>query len=198
MVDIPTREELYDKVDDLYHHHFPEAPYKLHATSAEHATWREMWLDIRDRTLVEEVNRIYWARFPDGPVKIDPDNPDHKRFTDGWLAIRDAINESAPMPPVGEDVDESAEEETVRTGVNQSVGTLLLEAPQFREVVDAACVTAVEVILAAAKDGRITRDSGVFSGAESEHTSTDDPPVKLKLQPKAWRYDDGTIHAFLE
>jgi hypothetical protein len=201
MADLPTREELYAKVDAQYHEHFPEAPYKLDATSAEHETWRQYWLEIRDATLNEEVNRVYWERYPDGPLKIDPDDPDHKQYVDGWLEIRDAIMDSAPLPPI-EDADEPVGDDSardqIRTGIYQSAGTLIDFAPdEFRVAIEANAAAAVEIVVAAESEGKLPVGGTEFVGAEAEYSTSDSPPVTMTITPRAHRGSDGRIQASL-
>ena len=84
MADVPTLEQLYETVDDLYHEENPSAPHTIDPSLPDHEQWRDVWLAIRDRVLNNETNRVYWDTYPDAPVTIDPHNPEHAEYVKGW------------------------------------------------------------------------------------------------------------------
>jgi len=99
MVNVPTKDELYTRVDQEFHQQYPDAPGQLSASDPAHADWRKKWIEIRDYRLNDECNRVYWAENPDAPTEIDPNNPDHNRFEKSWLEIRERIMANSPDAP---------------------------------------------------------------------------------------------------
>jgi hypothetical protein len=76
MVNVPSKDELYTRIDQEFHEQYPDAPGQLSASDPAHSGWREKWIEIRDFRLNDECSRVYWAENPDAPTEIDPSNPD--------------------------------------------------------------------------------------------------------------------------
>ena len=155
MVNVPTRDELYTRVDQEFHEQYPDAPGQLSASNPAHADWRKKWTDIRDYRLNEECNRVYWAENPDAPTEIDPHNPDHQRFQQSWLEIRDGIMSNSPDAPndlVFEDLS------YVRYGINSWFVAIEHNLDHMKPEVEAWLDVAVAEIEQAHRDGRIVHE----------------------------------------
>jgi len=155
MVNVPSRDELYTRIDQEFHEQHPEAPAKLSASDPAHAAWRQMWTETRDFRLNDECNRVYWAENPDAPVEIDPHNPDHARFQQSWIAIRDQIMSNSPDAP-----DELAFEDLsyVRYGVNNWFVAIEHNLHHMKADVEAWCQQAVTEIEQAHRERRIVHE----------------------------------------
>ena len=172
---MPSRDELYARVDEDFRVEFPDAPARLHATSAEHADWRREWLVIRDDLLNAEVNRLYWDRYPGAPHQIDPENPAHREFQEGWWEIRTEILANAPEPADGGDGPAADEPDFsfARAGIYQAVVSLQ-EAlpPSMKDPLDVYVETAYEQAQSAVLDGSATKTA--WWGPETAITAPDE------------------------
>ena len=203
--EVPTREELYAKVNDWFAATHPDAPEALHPTSAEHAEWRREWLRLRDDLLNAETNRIYWEAYPTGPEKIDPSNPEHDAYEQAWLDIRRWILDNTP-DPFGEQ--EMAEAEVRYREVLEGLGGQLGEDldPILSEVPDDVRDSLLDAIEGfelevsnAYKAGEVPELKGDtrWYGTWREFTSASEPAKGVKIRP--WAYMQyGRLGAGLE
>jgi hypothetical protein len=193
MVNVPTRDELYIRVDQEFHEQYPDAPQKLSAADPAHADWRKKWTDWRDFRLNEECNRVYWAENPDAPTQIDPHNPDHERYQKSWLEIRDQIMANSPDPPnelVFEDLSH------VRYGINSWFVSIRDDFHHLTADVEAWLQQAVAEVEQAHRDGRITPPQNEYWMGTPRvfQTGRTAPSVEsFTLTPQAWYEPDGTL-----
>jgi hypothetical protein len=193
MVNVPTKDELYTRVDQEFHQEHPEAPGQLSASDPAHADWRRKWLEIRDFRLNEECNRIYWAENPDAPIEIDPNNPDHARFQRSWLEIRDQIMANSPDAP---DQLAFVDLSYVRYGVNNWFTAIDDRLRHMKPEVEAWLDQAVAEIEQAHHAGRIVHGQHEYWVGTPRvfHTGRSAPSVEsFTLTPKAHYEPDGQL-----
>src|SRR5262245_25674603 len=98
---IPTKDELYKRVNDWFYSTHPDAPEPLDARDPAQEQWRRAWTKLRDDLLNAEVDRVYWESYPDAPHHIDPSNPAHQAYQKAWTDIRAWIMDMTPeMAPL--------------------------------------------------------------------------------------------------
>lgn len=197
---IPTKEELYQKVNEWFYATNPDAPEPLDPTSSEHAEWRRDWLRYRDELLNAETNRIYWEAYPDAPHEIDPSNPDHKPYEKAWLDIRSWILDMTPdMAPADPDDLARAQDaalEYVYTGFGEQVEGLQKVLPQDLYLpLSEAAGNAGEAVGVAYRNGLIGEDT--WEGQTVDLTSTEDSTKGVKLMPRA-RVEKGSVNTWFE
>jgi len=196
-MDVPTREELYAKVNEVYWERFPDAPRRL-SRSDDDAAWRDVWLQFRDLMLNSETNRVYWELFPNAPEKLDPDNPDDNVYVNAWLEIRDAIISNSPLPPGDDDgypdEDHDIDMSYARRGLYRGLDRALeIVDPDHHQEVREYFDAAFEEIRERALNGEIPEDPDVWS-ARSITVPTAEGGYPHEIQAVAqWR--DGLLSA---
>jgi hypothetical protein len=191
MVNVPTKDELYTRVDQEFHMQYPEAPGQLSASDPKHADWRKKWIDIRDFRLKEECNRVYWAENPDAPVEIEPNNPAHDRFQKSWIDIRDKIMANSPDAP---DQLAFVDLSYIRYGVNNWF-TAIDESLHFLKAdVQAWLNDAVAEIEQAHHAGKIVQGDYWVGTPKVFQTGRTAPSVEsITLKPRAHYEPDGVL-----
>lgn len=193
MVNVPTRDELYTRVDQEFHQMYPDAPGQLSASNPAHADWRTKWIELRDMRLNEECNRVYWAENPDAPVEIEPNNPAHDRFQKSWIDIRDRIMANCPDAP---DQLAFVDLSYVRYGVNSWFSDIDRFLHHMRPEVEAWLPQAIAEIEQAHHDGKIVHGPNeIWLGTPKVfHTGRTSPAVEsFTLIPKASYEADGQL-----
>jgi hypothetical protein len=193
MVNVPTKDELYTRVDQEFHTQYPEAPGQLSASDPSHADWRQKWIDIRDFRLNEECNRVYWAQNPDAPIEIEPNNPDHDRFQKSWIDIRDKIMANCPDAP---DQMAFVDLSYIRYGVHNWFTAIDDKLRHMKPEVEAWLDVAVAEIEQAHRDGKIVHGQHEYwEGTPKvfETGRTSPSPESIKLTPKANYEPDGVL-----
>jgi hypothetical protein len=189
MADIPTTEDLYAKVDEMFRSMYPDAPTRLDPNIATHKDWIKSWAWLKESILADEANRVYWATYPDAPTQIDPGNPDHLPYVEAWNAIAEAIRTNGEMV----------------TGASSFIdyshvtADLLEYAKLFEHhlghlygpVRDWLREAAAELI-AAFQEGRV--DYGVNGESRSFETGVPATPT-ITVTPMAFYADDGSPYA---
>jgi hypothetical protein len=193
MVNVPSRDELYTRIDQEFHQQYPDAPGQLSASDPAHADWRKKWIEIRDFRLNDECNRVYWAENPDAPTEIDPKNPDHERYQKSWLEIRDQIMSNSPDAP-----NELAfvDLSYIRYGVNNWFVAIDSHLRHLRSEVESWLNDAVTEIEKAYHDGRIVHgEHEYWTGTPRVFpTGRTAPSVEnITLTPKASFEPDGVL-----
>ena len=198
MVNVPTKDELYTRVDQEFHQQYPDAPGQLSASDPAHADWRKKWIEIRDFRLNDECNRVYWAENPDAPTEIDPNNPDHSRFEKSWLDIRERIMSNSPDAPNDTVfVDLSY----VRYGVNNWFVAIDNHLRHMKPDVEAWLDVAVAEIEQAHRDGRIVHAPNEYwEGTPRVFPTGRTAPSaeNIKLTPRAQYDTDGVLWGGVE
>jgi len=193
MVNVPTKDELYTRIDQEFHEQYPEAPGQLSASDPAHADWRQKWLAIRDYRLNDECNRVYWAENPDAPTEIDPNNRDHDRFEKSWLDIRERIMANCPDAPNDlAFVDLSY----IRYGVNNWFVMIDRHLHHLKADVEAWLDVAVAEIEQAYRDGKIVHGEHEFWYGTPRvfPTGRTAPSVEsITLTPQAQFQADGVL-----
>ncbi len=197
MADVPTREELYETVDELYHQEHPDAPHTIDPSQPDHAQWRDIWLAIRDRVLNDEVNRVYWANYPYAPVKIDPGDPEHAEYISAWNDIRARVLANQPMPPT-ERADRQADLDAgltlIRSAIYEKFAEMLKASPpSIKDQVEAWAEPLVNETMRALHDGKITAMED-WAGNTVKVETNDSPPVTMSFNALA-SVTDGEVHA---
>jgi hypothetical protein len=197
MADVPTREELYETVDQLYHEEHPAAPYTIDPSQPGHEQWRDVWLAIRDRVLNQEVNRIYWDTFPYAPVKLDPDDRDHAEYIAAWNDIRARVLANQPMPPT-ERADRQADLDAglsyIRSAIYEDFAEMLKASPStIKDQIEAWADPLVNETMRALRDGSIVAGEE-WTGNTQKVSTEDTPPVTMSFNPFA-SVTDGEVHA---
>ena len=198
MVNVPTKDELYTRIDQEFHQEYPDAPGQLSASDPAHADWRKKWIDIRDMRLNDECNRVYWAENPDAPTEIDPNNPEHNRFEKSWLEIRERIMANSPDAP-----DEMAfvDLSYVRWGINNWYVMVNDNLRHMKTEVEAWLDVAVAEVEQAHRDGRIVHGQnehweGTPRAFQTGRTAPS--PESFKLTPTASYDASGQLWGYVD
>jgi hypothetical protein len=192
MVNVPTKDELYTRIDQEFHQTYPDAPGQLSASNPAHADWRRKWIELRDFRLNDECNRIYWAEHPNAPVEIEPNNPEHDRYQQSWLDIRSRIMANSPdAPDQGAFVDLSY----VRFGVNNWFTAIDRNLHHMRAEVEAWLNQAIAEIEQAHHAGKIVGTNEYWLGTPKVfQTGRTAPSVEsFTLTPKGHYETDGQL-----
>jgi hypothetical protein len=192
MAHVPTRDELYQAVDQKFYEKYPDAPVKLSATRADHQQWREAWITLRDEHLYAEVDRVYWDTFPSAPQKIDPDNPEHDQYEKGWVEIRDQIMSNCPEPP--DEDDGELDLSYLRADINEVIlghGLFKDQPQQVEQTMRGAIEFALEEVRQAAERGDIGTEMWTTPTQEIE---IDEIDHRWETNVSAWWGDDGRLH----
>jgi hypothetical protein len=197
---IPTKDELYQKVNDWFYATNPDAPEPLHPTDPAQAEWRRKWIRHRDELLNAEVDRVYWESYPDAPHHIDLEKPEHRAYQKAWLDIKAWILDMSPeMAPLEGDALVQAHQTAladVRADLGSHAENIVMNmptdlAPSPWEVVDAA----VEHIETAYTNGLIGED--LWRDTTVEVRSASQPGQWVRITPTA-KVVDGKVVADLE
>ena len=185
---IPTKDDLYKRVNEWFYATNPDAPEPLDPKDPAQAEWRRTWTRHRDDLLNAEVDRVYWETYPDAPHHIDPDRPDHRAYQKAWFDIREQILDMAPeMAPLDGDALQQAQEAAladVRDGLqphfeNISMGMPADLEPSIAETLDAA----VEQVHNAYKNGLVGED--LWRGPTVEMRSASQTNQWVRVTPTA-------------
>jgi AcrR family transcriptional regulator len=208
---VPTKEELYQQVDEAFHREFEDAPEALDPDDEEHAEWRDGWLRIRDELLATTANGVYWNAYPDAPTVIDPRNPAHARYADAWNDIHAKVMANQPMPPMGKGTDPKAAEAglgEIRPPLYEALADMLRALPaKMHPALEAAIDKAVAAGVAAVQAGQVdVMTASAWMGDPVEIRSDDADPWVVKFQYGVmstenhgvtgwieWSHDDPTI-----
>lgn len=193
MVNVPSKDELYTRVDQEFHEQYPDAPGQLSASNPAHADWRQKWIEIRDFRLNDECNRVYWAENPDAPTEIDPNNPDHNRYEKAWIEIRDRIMANTPDAP-----NEMAfvDLSYIRYGINNWFVAIDAHLRHVKPDVEAWLDTAIAEVEQAHRDGKIVHGQHEYWDGTPRvfATGRTAPSVEsITLTPKGWYEPDGVL-----
>ena len=199
MVNVPTKDELYTRIDQEFHQQYPDAPGQLSASDPAHADWRKKWIDIRDMRLNDECNRVYWAENPDAPTEIQPNNPDHNRFEKSWLEIRERIMANSPDAPDHQMafVDLSY----VRWGINNWFTMIDDKLRHMKPEVEAWLDVAVAEVEKAHHDGRLKHapNESWLGTPHVFQTGRTAPSVEsFTLTPKGQYDDSGVLWGYVD
>lgn len=198
MVNVPTKDELYTRVDQEFHQQYPEAPGQLSASDPNHTEWRQKWLEIRDMRLNDECNRVYWAENPDAPIEIDPNNPAHDRYQKSWIEIRDQIMANCPDAP---DQLAFVDLSYIRYGINNWFTAIDDKLRHMKPDVQAWLDVAVAEIEQAHRDGKIVHGQNEYwlGTPKVFQTGRTTPSVEsFTLTPKAQYEPDGQLWGFVD
>jgi hypothetical protein len=197
MADVPTLEQLYETVDDLYHEENPSAPHTIDPSLPDHEQWRDVWLAIRDRVLNNETNRVYWDTYPDAPVTIDPHNPEHAEYVKGWNDIRARIYGNQLMPPSersDRQTDLDAGLSFIRSEIFEAFAEMLKSCPDaMKDEVGAWAESLVTEVMKAMHDRQITPGEE-WTGHTVKVEDNETPPMTMTFTAFATS-TDGEVHA---
>jgi hypothetical protein len=196
MANVPTKDELYTRVDQEFKMMYPEAPGQLSASNPAHADWRQKWIEHRDFRLNEECNRVYWAENPDAPVEINPNDPAHDKFQRSWLEIRDKIMANSPDAP---DQLAFVDLSYVRYGVNSWFTAIDDKLRHVKPDVEQWLPEAIAEIEKAHHDGKIVQGQYWYGTPKVFPTGRTSPSVEsIKLTPRAHYEPDGQIWGHID
>jgi hypothetical protein len=197
---IPTKDELYQKVNDWFYATNPDAPDPLDPKDPAQAEWRKTWMRHRDDLLNAEVDRVYWEAYPNAPHEIDPSKPEHQAYQKAWLDIRTWILDMSPdMAPLEGDALQDAQQTAladVRDDLQPHFENISMNSPADLqpsplETLDAAS----EQVHTAYKNGLIGED--LWRGTTTELRSPSEPGRWVKVTPTA-KVVNGKVVAELD